>query len=296
MTGHGDATSGEDEVTADESNQPGATVAPKVRITGRAWIKVLLAFALATAASLVPMLGDGTGGGPPLSTLVGVGSLVAAFTGAGLYVVVRRDLRLGATAAVCAVGGGVLIVAVKFVLGPFGLYEMNARKPLEALGAPLGTGAGTMLVAGLVGALYITGYGVIYRLASGLMVTGRPVSDLGLKIIAVIVGVLVFGSVFGGGAIAAMVILSFRDTLSYVTVVAASSAGAAVGLLLAIASALTAVVFQDAGKRERVVGEATLMVSVFWLGIAFLALYHVLWVVYILILATLWPLKVVTPK
>ena len=37
MTGHGDATSGEDEATADESNQPVATVAPNVRITGRAF-------------------------------------------------------------------------------------------------------------------------------------------------------------------------------------------------------------------------------------------------------------------
>ena len=121
MTGHGDATSGEDEATADESNQPGATngatVAPKVRITGRAWIKVLLAFALAGAATLVPMLGDRTGSHPPVATLVGVGSLVAAFTGAGLYVVVRRDLHLGTAAAVCATGGGVLIVTVKFVLG-----------------------------------------------------------------------------------------------------------------------------------------------------------------------------------
>jgi hypothetical protein len=128
------------------------------------------------------------------------------------------------------------------------------------------------------------------------MVTGRPVSDLGLKMLTVTVGVLVVGSVFGGGVITTMVILSFWNALGYVAVVAASSVGAAVGVTLAIASALTAVVFQDAGRRERVLGEATLMVSVFWLGLAFLALYHVLWVVYILILATLWPLKVVTPK
>ena len=299
MTGHGSATFGEDKGTADESSQPGATdgaTAPEARITGRVWIKVLLAFALAAAATLVPMLTAGTGAGPPLATLVGVGSLVAVLTGAGLYLVVRRDLRLGTAAAICAAGGGVLIVTVKFVLSPFGLYEMNARKPLEALGASVGTGAGTMLVAGLVCTLYITAYGVIYRVVTGLMVTGRPVSDLGLKIITIAVGVLVFGSVFGGGAIAAMVTVVFWDALNYVTVVAASSVGVAVGVTLAITSALTAAVFHDAGKRERVVGDATLTVSVFWLGIAFLALYHVLWVIYILILVTLWPLKVVTPK
>lgn len=299
MTGHGSAMFGEDKGTADESSQPDVTdgaTAPEARITGRVWIKVLLAFVLAAAATLVPMLSAGRGAGPPLATLVGVGSLVAAFTGAGLYVVVRRDLHLGTAAAVCATGGGVLIVTVKFVLGPLGFYEMNATKPLEAVGAPLGTGGGTLLVAGALAVLYIIAFGVVYRLVSRLMVTGRPVSDLGLKMLTVTVGVLVVGSVFGGGVITTMVILSFWNALGYVAVVAASSVGAAVGVTLAIASALTAVVFQDAGRRERVVGEATLMVSVFWLGLAFLALYHVLWVVYILILATLWPLKVVTPK
>jgi hypothetical protein len=37
-------------------------------------------------------------------------------------------------------------------------------------------------------------------------------------------------------------------------------------------------------------------VSVFWVGLAFLALYHALWVIYVLALTTIWPLKVITPK
>jgi hypothetical protein len=36
--------------------------------------------------------------------------------------------------------------------------------------------------------------------------------------------------------------------------------------------------------------------SFFWIGLYFLALYHVLWVVYVLVLTSTWPLKVVTPK
>ena len=36
--------------------------------------------------------------------------------------------------------------------------------------------------------------------------------------------------------------------------------------------------------------------SFFWVGLYFLALYHVLWVVYVLVLTSIWPLKVVTPK
>ena len=44
------------------------------------------------------------------------------------------------------------------------------------------------------------------------------------------------------------------------------------------------------------VGDAALLVSVFWLGLGFLALYHALWVVYVLVLTSIWPLKVITPK
>jgi hypothetical protein len=43
-------------------------------------------------------------------------------------------------------------------------------------------------------------------------------------------------------------------------------------------------------------GNAAVLVSFFWLGLYFLVLYHVLWVVYVLVLFSLWPLKVVVPK
>jgi hypothetical protein len=38
------------------------------------------------------------------------------------------------------------------------------------------------------------------------------------------------------------------------------------------------------------------VVTLFWLGLGFLALYHVLWIVYVLVLGSIWPLKTVVPK
>lgn len=296
------APSGEDGTPDDEGDRPDEADGPitpsrpRARIPGRAWVKVLLAFVLATAAvTVVPRLADGSGGGPPLATLVGVGGLVAVATGAGMYVVIRRDLRLGTAIAVFAVGYNVLIVAVKFVLGPFGLYEVNKQEPLSEAFAPLGTTEGTVLTALVVGALYIGAYGLIYRVVRHRMADER-MSGRGVKLVAIVVGTLVVGSVVSGGAMAIILFLLFGDALNYLWFVYTSSASALVAVALAIATILVSFVFGKASERERVVGDATLVASVFWLGLAFLALYHVLWVVYILILTTLWPLKVVTPK
>jgi hypothetical protein len=44
------------------------------------------------------------------------------------------------------------------------------------------------------------------------------------------------------------------------------------------------------------VADVGAIVSLFWLGLGFLALYHVLWVVYVLVLGSIWPLRTVTPK
>ncbi len=38
------------------------------------------------------------------------------------------------------------------------------------------------------------------------------------------------------------------------------------------------------------------IVTVFWLGLGFLALFHVLWIVYVLVLGSIWPFKTVVPK
>jgi hypothetical protein len=69
-----------------------------------------------------------------------------------------------------------------------------------------------------------------------------------------------------------------------------------VAVSVAVAATLAGAMFANAADRAKAVGDAAVLVNLFWVGLAFLALYHVLWVVYILALTTIWPLKVVTPK
>jgi hypothetical protein len=54
--------------------------------------------------------------------------------------------------------------------------------------------------------------------------------------------------------------------------------------------------FQTAKEQAVVLRDISVLVSFFWIGAAFLFIYHALWAVYFLIIATLWPFAVVHPK
>ena len=54
--------------------------------------------------------------------------------------------------------------------------------------------------------------------------------------------------------------------------------------------------FRTAAQRATLVGNVALVSGLLWVGLAFLALYHAVWVVYVLVLTSIWPLKVITPK
>jgi hypothetical protein len=101
---------------------------------------------------------------------------------------------------------------------------------------------------------------------------------------------------FGSGGAILILLLPVFGGLDYLDFVFSSSVSLLIALALAGATALAALTFDATARRAHMLGDATLYMSVFWLGLYFLALYHVLWVVYVLVLTSIWPLKVVTPK
>ncbi|MBW8741370.1 MAG: hypothetical protein JF623_01785 [Acidobacteria bacterium] len=101
---------------------------------------------------------------------------------------------------------------------------------------------------------------------------------------------------FGSGGAILILLLPVFGGLDYLDFVFSSSVSLLVALALAAATALAALTLDATARRAHVLGDATLYMSVFWVGLYFLALYHVLWVVYVLVLTSIWPLKVVTPK
>jgi len=250
--------------------------------------KVAVGFGLALlAAVFVPRTG-GEGEVPELATLLATGVLVGAATTGALYLALRRDLGVPASIALFAVGYNALVVLVKFVLSPEALYEHSEAGTLEALIDPSDTLAATFISASVF-VLYAAALGVVYRVCRRRLVERRRPSWKRVLVIALLTGAVLFAT---GG----LPLLLLFGGLEYIDFVFSSAVSGLVALSLGGAVALAAVAFRSTAERAQLVGEVALLVSVFWIGLAFLALYHALWVVYVLVLTTIWPLKVITPK
>jgi hypothetical protein len=151
----------------------------------------------------------------------------------------------------------------------------------------------------LVFVLYVGVYLILYRSFRAKVAHLSPDDRLPRlasgRALAIGIVALTILLVASGGALL-LVFLPFIGGLNYLDFVFSSSLSLMIAVILACATALAAVAFNSAADRARLVGDATVFVSFFWVGLYFLALYHVLWVVYVLVLTAIWPLKVVTPK
>jgi hypothetical protein len=262
-------------------------------------LKFLLASGgAALVAALVPRVAS-EGTIPPVGVLLLTGSLIALITTGALYAGLRTDLRLPTRVAAYAVGYNLLIVLVKFVLAPRGLYEVNRTVDLTGF-FPLNEAAGAVITAVFVLLLYLIVYVVIYRVSrrridalAKVEAVERPKTARRI-VLPLVVGALILAGT--GGAAALIPLALFSSGLEYLDFVFSSALSALIGLALAGASALAFMAFGSATDRARVLGDAAVLVSFFWVGLYFLALYHALWVVYLLVLTTIWPLRVVVPK
>lgn len=258
-----------------------------------AWLKVVVAFGLAALVARWLPGADGEGTAPPLSALLTAGALIGAVTTGALFLVLRLDLGLGAATALYAVAFNALVVLVKFVWGPAGLYEVNRELDLSTeLGDPFAAAFG----AAFVFVLYLAAYYAVYRFTKRRLVEQeRP----GVAGSWVVLPLLVVGYLAAtGGVLAVLVVPLFfaAGGIEYVQFVFSSSYSLAVGLALAAATGLAALAFRDVAAQARLVGDVGLLVAFFWVGLAFLAVYHAVWVVYVVALTVLWPLRVVVPK
>jgi hypothetical protein len=269
----------------------------ETRVTDSTRLKIGAAFALAAAVAywLPRAAEDGTQ--PPLSMLVVAGALIAALTTGILFAALRFDFALPVTVALYAVAYNGLIVAVKFVFGPAGLYEVNQSVDLSSdLSDPAWAALGGVFVLGLYAAVYYALYRLTRRRLERRPDDARSASRSRAWIV---LPILVAGYLFaGGGVLVVLAIPLFFASggIEYVQFVFSSTYGLATGLALAGATGLAALAFRDVGERARVAGDIGVLVAFFWVGLAFLVLYQALWVVYVLVLTSLWPLRVVVPK
>ena len=237
-------------------------------------------------------------GSPPVSVLLATSVVIGAVTTVAIYLGVRRDLKLPVVAAIYAAAYEALVVAVKFGLGPYGLYQVNRRVAITETVFGIDDAVGAAVTALLVFVLYFIVYGLLYRWARNraryeVLDIKRDVPRMNpvVPTMAVLVAVLGLGA---GGWI---VVVAFVEPVAqYLGFVFSSGVAGLTALALAGATGLAALVFRSTVAQMRAVGTANLLVNVFLVGLVFLVLYHVLWVVYILVITSIWPLNTVVPK
>jgi hypothetical protein len=262
-------------------------------------LKLVVAGTLSLAVVIfVPRTVSSSGDVPPVGMLLTTATVVGVICAALLYWGLRSDLGLPATAGGYAAAFHVLVIVVKLGLAPHGFYEVNQSRDLDGLFS-IDNGLMAMLAAAAIFVLYLSVYLVLYRyfrvkvehLAPDdpipRLVSGRAL------VIAVVVGTFLL--IASGGALL-LVLVPIAAGFDYVNFVFSSSLSLMIGIILACATVLAAAAFNSTADRARIVGDASVFMSFFWVGLYFLALYHVLWVVYVLVLTSIWPLKVVTPK
>lgn len=247
----------------------------------------LLWLAMAAAAVVAPELQRATGGGehPDYAVIAGTGLVMIALSSLFLAYV-SRVVGLGLGWLALAAVTNSLILVFEFVLGPTAFYQTTFVQgdPLFNVESPtyfpiLAAGLFVVFAALLAGPYF-------WQRARVRRELGRrgPAArhDLPVPLLGVAVGVPVL-------------LLSSVSLIGYGLLVVTATGGAAllVGLLGLLTGTAT---MRRAGAASISLRSTAIVTSVFWLALSMLLVYHVVWVVFMTALVSLWPLKVVAPS
>jgi hypothetical protein len=243
------------------------------------WVGVAAIVGL-LALLVIVQIKDPAGATPPTSLFAAAGALISvvAFVTVTLA---ARSAGIAFRAAVTLAGGLAVIAVVKFTLGPIAMF--SARPEVQD---PFGLGSAGSVVAitAVVLALYT---GAIMGLGSWLRPRGWaswPRATTAFVLLIAGIGGLVGGAFFTNAPI------------GYVGYALTGVEATAVIVSLFVAGTLVAAAFRDTARQAKSLGVASVYVSVVWVAVAFLLVFHVLWVVFLLAVVAVWPLRTVTPK
>ena len=263
---------------------------------------------------------------PPFVLFLTVGLTTVLLT-AGLFAVVDRlGMGFGKTALALAAGYNALIATVKLGLAPAALYEANQEQSFDAGIADPNSPMFYLAVGSAVLVLYLivfcSLYGIFrwrfrrraesraaaepYWASSGASTPGSQTDLTGASgtpeqrrisrgalwtLLAVAMVVIVAGLSLWW----VPVFLVGLPTLSYLSYIF-TAFGVAIVLALGLAAVLAWMTFDKVEQRASSLGDATLLASFFWLGLALILLYHVMWAVFLITLVSIWPFHTYTPK
>ena len=222
---------------------------------------------------------------PGVVSYLGVGLTVLGVTALLLFVGLRALLPRGGVFLAAAFAYNAILVAIKFGLGPLSLYVADAggyNSGFLFLTEPLAYPGVAAIAAVLYGGAFFLLY-LIYRsrlqraigLGTGIGQHAGTLLVL-MFVLAVVGGITIVG--LGG-------FLEYLGSVLFFGVLAAAFAAA-----LVFAIAFCSVAFQEATKQALLTRNVALIGTFAWIGLAFIAAYHVLWLVFVLTLISIWPL------
>jgi hypothetical protein len=228
---------------------------------------------------------------PGVITFLGVGLAVLTLTGLMLFVGLRGVLPRTAVFFAAALGYNALLILVKFALGPLGLYAASVGQGFWIL-SDIGGYLAFPGLAAITAILYAGAFFILYlffrsdlRRRLGVPVRFEQrfvVLLLVMFMVAVVGGVTVIGA-FG--------FLEYALSLVYVLTV-----GILIAVALITAIVLCSVAFREATEQAVMLRNVTVLSTFAWIGLAFIAAYHVVWLVFVLTLISIWPLKAISAK
>jgi len=254
---------------------------------GGSWLWVGVA-ALASFAALMVAISVAGGRGeatPPIGVFAAAG-LVVALVAAPTVALACRATGATSRIAIAMAAAFVAIAVVKFSFGAWALYDANQTHTIETFSGP------ELVVVAIAGGVCLL-YGVVLWLLAAFierLTTGHA------RAVPVTVGAVAGVLVLGGAAAAGGFLLSSGSSALYLDFVFSSAAAALVALSLLFAIVAMSTAFRSAAWRTKVTGDITMYGSLFWIALLFIVLFHVLWIVFMLALIAIWPLKTVTPK
>jgi len=254
----------------------------------RPWVVLLGAGAVGCTALLLLLwlAKDDATDVPPGWLFAASGIVVAGVGGFAVWLAALQS-RLVPRSAIALGGGFACIALAKFVLAPFGFFRTVSRREIQTLGDQ---GSLIWITAFGVLLLYVIAIRLIARVARNRLQDAprvRPAVTVGLVLSLAAIGLaLPFLAAVAAGL----------GPLFYIDIVFTSVTGVGTAIVLLAATALVSRAFVTAEDRAQILARASILTTITWLAIAFVILFQALWVVYMLTIVGVWPLRTVTPK
>lgn len=191
----------------------------------------------------------------------------------------------------------VLIITVKFALGPASLYKANptlviGENDFNANWTRIGfMGFGILL-------LYLLAFQLLKVLAIRNINKYFNIKSTKIRTQAHSFIRLIFAAlaIFIGGSAALVALMGvFGISGQYIGYVFSTGYSLLIALCLAAAVSCAGAMFAHTEKQVLLQRNLPLLINIIWTGIGLLLVYHVLWAVYLFVLTTLWPFKTVLP-